>query len=142
MKLFFQFIFSISTHNSALPPTTAGRALNIPAPLFPRFSRSQTSPRCEPFNAPPSVDAPAVNWTRPEPGGIEHLVLLAALLLELALLLGRGVLVLLVLRDCLGRKQRVARSASECGGEWAVRLCEARVREGTHQGRSCSTRPR
>ena len=140
MKLFFQFIFSISTQFSS-PAHNCRESSQHPRALVPRFSRSQTSPRCEPFNAPPSVDAPAVNWTRPEPGGIEHLVLLAALLLELALLLGRGVLVLLVLRDC-GQKQRVARSASECGGEWAVRLCEARVREGTHQGRSCSTRPR
>ena len=58
-----------------------------------------------------------------ETAGVEHLVLLAALLLELALLLGRGVLVLLVLRDC-GQKQRVARSARECGGEWALRRGE------------------
>ena len=139
MKLFFQFIFSISTHNSALPPTTAGRALNIPAPLFPRFSRSQTSPRCEPFNAPPSVDAPAVNWTRPEPGGIEHLVLLAALLLELALLLGRGVLVLLVLRDCGWQRVGVAGSEQK---RVEARALEGFGRRGAHQGRSCSTRPR
>ena len=58
-----------------------------------------------------------------ETAGVEHLVLLAALLLELALLLGRGVLVLLVLRDCLGQKQRVARSAGECEvrASWMLR---------------------